>query len=460
LLSGESPAAVGVRYLPTPTQKFDARQLERWGIPRDRLPAGSQVLFEPVSLWHEYRGRIALLALLLVAQTAIIVGLFDALRLRRRAEAISLSTEVRASAVLDALHERVVVLDRQGVITSANRSWDDFAHSFGRQDLGVGTNFVEACRLAAERGNRDAWRTLDGILAVLEGRRKRFELHYTAQPTENGRWSALTAVPLAHHEAGAVISIADISERRQLEVLMQQQRAEIAHIGRVATLGELSAAIAHELNQPLAGILTNAQAAQRLLAADEAELDTVSEALDDIVADGRRAGEVIRRLRNLLRKGPLDLVPLDVNEVVEQVVHLTANDVLLRGATIDLELTPGLAPVAADRVQLQQVLINLILNGLDAMVETPRERRHLLVRTAAAAGELVIELRDNGSGIHGELLSKLFEPFQTTKPDGMGIGLSIVRTVVEGHGGTVAAVNNPAGGATFTVALPVAEVTA
>ncbi len=460
LLRGDPPTAVGVRYMPLPTLKFDARQLERWGIPRDRLPGGS-VLFERVSPWREYRWRIAAIALLIGIQTAMIVGLIDALRMRRKAEATRLRSEVRASAVLDALHERVVVLDRQGVITSANRSWEDFVRSYGRDDMSVGANFIDTCRNAAERGNRDAWRTLEGVVAVLEGRQKRFELHYSARPNEDGRWSALTAVPLAHEEAGAVVSIADVSERRRLEALMQQQRAEIAHIGRVATLGELSAAIAHEINQPLAGILTNAQAAQRLLDAEEADLATVGEALDDIVADGRRARDVIQQLRNLLHKGPLELAPVDVNEVVEEVVHLTATDMLLRGATMDLELAQGLAPVAADRVHLQQVLINLILNGLDAMTENPRELRRLTVRTAAAPdGRVAIEIRDRGSGIHGEILAKLFEPFQTTKPKGMGMGLSIVRSVVEGHGGKVSGVNNPAGGATFTVALPALEPTA
>jgi C4-dicarboxylate-specific signal transduction histidine kinase len=254
-----------------------------------------------------------------------------------------------------------------------------------------------------------------------------------------------------------VVSIADVTERRRLEAEALQRRSELEHFGRVATLGELSAAIAHELNQPLTGIVANAQASQRFLERGAAEQPEVADGLADIVSDARRAGEVIRRLRELLRKGSVEVAPLDLNGVVEEVVNLTASDVQLRGAILEVELGDGLPRVAADRVHLQQVLINLILNGLDAMVETPADRRRLRVRTGALDDRrLWLAVEDSGCGIPEEVLDRLFEPFLTTKPEGMGMGLSIVRSVVERHGGEVTGANNPGGGATFRVSLPAA----
>jgi signal transduction histidine kinase len=457
LLAGENPSAVGRRVLPPAPGRFDARELARFRIPISRLPPGSRVEFESSSLWRDYRWQIVAVLAILVAQTAMIAGYFIHRRLQRVAAATRREGEVRASAVLDALHERVAVLDRQGVITSANRAWNAFARSHGRSDLGEGSSFTDACRQVADFGNRDASRTLDGIECVLEGHLARFEIEYVARPDDEGIWSALTAVPLAHPDGGAVVSIADVTEHRRLEAEALQRRSELEHFGRVATLGELSAAIAHELNQPLTGIVANAQASQRFLERGAAEQPEVADGLADIVSDARRAGEVIRRLRELLRKGSVEVAPLDLNGVVEEVVNLTASDVQLRGAILEVELGDGLPRVAADRVHLQQVLINLILNGLDAMVETPADRRRLRVRTGALDDRrLWLAVEDSGCGIPEEVLDRLFEPFLTTKPEGMGMGLSIVRSVVERHGGEVTGANNPGGGATFRVSLPAA----
>jgi two-component system sensor kinase FixL len=180
--------------------------------------------------------------------------------------------------------------------------------------------------------------------------------------------------------------------------------------------------------------------------------------LADIAADGRRAGEVIQRLRALLRKGPLELKPLDLNELVEQTTRLVGSDLLLRAASLDLELAQGLPQVAGDRVHLQQVLLNLVLNALDAMADCPVEARRIALRTSPREnGRVLVEVRDAGVGIAGEAASLLFEPFFTTKSDGMGMGLSIVRSIVESHGGRVWAANNAGPGATFTIELPGAD---
>jgi C4-dicarboxylate-specific signal transduction histidine kinase len=232
----------------------------------------------------------------------------------------------------------------------------------------------------------------------------------------------------------------------------------MAHLARVSMLGELSGSLAHELNQPLTAILSNAQAAQRFLAQDQADLDNVREILKDIVTEDKRAGEIIRRLRLLLRKGEVQQQPLDANEVVQEVLKLVRSDLVNHGVAAQVELAPGLPAIKADRVQLQQVLLNLVMNACDAMSGCPVGARDLVVRTGPAGGEGVcISIADHGAGIAPDKLDRVFEPFFTTKPQGMGLGLAVCRTIISAHGGKLWVANNPDQGATFHVVLPVAE---
>jgi signal transduction histidine kinase len=235
---------------------------------------------------------------------------------------------------------------------------------------------------------------------------------------------------------------------------LQRQREQLAHLTRVAVLGELSGALAHELNQPLAAILANAQAARRLLARPGASLDDIREILDDIIAEDKRAGEVIRRLRALFRKGAVTLAAVDLGDLVRDTVALVQGRLVAGQVTVELDLQAGLA-ARADRVQLQQVLLNLIVNACDAMEATPREGRHLRLSTSRLAdGRVQIEVADGGPGIAPQLAGKVFEPFFTTKAEGLGFGLSISREIVQQHGGDIDAANDPAGGCVLRVRLP------
>lgn len=245
--------------------------------------------------------------------------------------------------------------------------------------------------------------------------------------------------------------------RRQEELSAQRLRQDLAHIGRVSALGELTASLAHELNQPLTAILSNAQAAQRLLTADSVDLAEMREILNDIVADDKRAGEVIGRLRFLLKKGALEHVPLDLNEVVREVARLVRNDAIIRNVSMSLELGSGLPPVRGDRVQLQQVVLNLVLNGLEAMREPLAGERTLVIRTSREGeAAIAIAVQDSGTGIDDTDGDRMFQPLYTTKSEGLGMGLAIARTIVNAHGGRLVATNNTAGGATFHFTLPVA----
>jgi signal transduction histidine kinase len=245
---------------------------------------------------------------------------------------------------------------------------------------------------------------------------------------------------------------------RESELQLQEQRAELTHLSRVAVLGELTGALAHELNQPRTAILSNAQAAQRFLEQGPAHLGEVHEILKDIVDDDKRAGEVIRRLRALLKKGETQLQPLDLNDVVDEVFELARAECESRGVVLQRDLATFLPAVRGDRIQLQQVLLNLIVNACDAMSACEPRHRKLTVATALDKDGMVrASVSDCGHGIPADQLDLLFDPFYTTKAQGLGLGLTICRSIVAAHGGKLWAINNTSGGAKFCVSLPVNE---
>jgi C4-dicarboxylate-specific signal transduction histidine kinase len=299
---------------------------------------------------------------------------------------------------------------------------------------------------------------VQGIEAVLAGEHPSgLRLEYASSSPAGEHWYELVVEPLRRPQGGAVVAHIDCTARKRAEEDAQMHRAEAAHAARAATLGELAAGLAHELNQPLAAILTNVQASRRLLLTEPPRIELLREILDDIAADDVRASEIIRRMRALLKKGRTEIQALDLNELTRDVLRLLASDAILRRVRVRPLLEPDLPGVCGDRVQLQQVILNLLVNGLEAMTETVPARRHLEIRTVHSDDSWVeIMVRDHGPGIPSEVLSRLYEPFFTTKRDGLGMGLSICRSIAEAHGGHLQASNNPDGGATFAFRLPMA----
>jgi PAS domain S-box-containing protein len=250
-------------------------------------------------------------------------------------------------------------------------------------------------------------------------------------------------------------AIMDISASREAENQLQEARTELAHVNRVTTLGELAASIAHEVNQPIAAVVTNASAGLRWLAATPPNLDEVRNALGRIVKDGERAGEVLGRIRSLVKKTPMRQEQLDINETILEVVALTRSEVQRNSVVLRTELSPSLPKLPGDRVQLQQVILNLIVNAVEAMSSGAAARRELTITSATeAANGVLVSVRDSGPGIDAQCLDRLFDPFYTTKTDGLGMGLAISHSLIEAHGGRLWAASKEGQGATFHFSLP------
>ncbi|HEY1333430.1 MAG TPA: ATP-binding protein, partial [Myxococcaceae bacterium] len=302
-----------------------------------------------------------------------------------------------------------------------------------------------------------AWRALAGVRSVLDREQRRFEMEYDDERDGRHDWFTLTVETLARADGGAVVTRADITLARRAQMEAEEQRRELSHLARVAMLGELSGALAHELRQPLASILSNAEAAKLLLRREPPDSTEVAEILQEIVGENRRAGKVIERLRALLRRGETRLQTVDAGELLREVLELARMELLSRRVIASVYVEPELPPVQVDRVQLQQVLLNLVLNACDAMSATPpADRRIHLSARRAGPNEVHLAVRDSGTGIAAGMVERMFEPFVTSKPQGLGLGLSISRTIVSAHGGRLWAENNEDRGATVHCLLSAA----
>lgn len=375
-------------------------------------------------------------------------ALQDALRL----------SEMRCRAVFGPSIGNVAVIDCAGRIIGLNDGWLQFARQHGGKlrDVGAGCSYLDVCQRAMTAGSQEAGWAHRGIVEVLEGSVPEFTLEYRCPTRTEELWYEMIVHPLRRQEGGAIVTHLNITNRRRAEMQAQSLLHELAHVSRVAVLGELTASFAHELSQPLTAIHSNAQIARRLLSENGQRRAELEEILGDILADNVRAGKILHQLRALLKKDRVRLKPLKLNNLIRDVADLLADEAVLKKVKVSLHLHPAVPSVHGDRVQLQQVILNLMMNGFEAMRHAGTKVRDLSIETGMHGKEHVIILvRDTGPGIPLEQIDRIFEPFFTTKPEGLGMGLAICRSIIEVHGGNISVANNPEKGVTFRVVLPV-----
>jgi two-component system, LuxR family, sensor kinase FixL len=375
---------------------------------------------------------------------------------QKLAQSAARHSEMPYGAVLDATIGNVAVVDCAGRIIAVNEGWLQFArqHDARLRAVGIGVNYLEICQRGQDTDGTAAM-AMSGISGVLEGSAPVFSLEYSCSGPAENRWFEVIVHPLRRVEGGAIITHLDITSRRDAEMQAQSLLQELTHVNRVAALGELTASFAHELGQPLTAILSNAQTARRMMAGKQFAKSKIETILSDIIADNQRAGKIIDRLRTLLKKGELRFGLLGVNKLIREISELLADEAISKGIKVALALDPDVSLVWGDRIQLQQVILNLMVNSFEAMQSTDVANRRLTIETSVEHKDKVVILaRDSGPGIPASKLEHIFEPFFTTKPHGLGMGLAICRSIIQTHLGEISCVNNADGGVTFRIALP------
>ena len=381
------------------------------------------------------------------------VGFIQDMTLRHQALAAARRERDRASHYLEAAQTILVALDPEHRVTLINRAGSEvLGHDEpslrGRDWLGAVVAPADQARVA-ER------------LHALASSGVRLPLHIEySVVTRRGaeRLIAWRCVVLEGTEGGAVgvlCSGDDVTETRRAEAEARESRERMMHVSRLATMGEMATGISHELNQPLTAIANYAQAGSRLLAQPDPDLADVREALQQIAAQSLRAGEIIRRLRSLVKNRVTESERASINEVIEEIGPIVRADTRANDVRIILELAPDLPVVNIDRIQIQQVLLNLLRNSIDALAGTPAGQREIVVSSACNdVGDITVAVSDNGPGVSPEILERLFMPFVTSRAEGTGLGLAISRTIVEAHKGRLDYEQRAGRGATFVITLP------
>ena len=419
-----------------PVPMFDWRELRRWKLSVSALPKGSIIINRELTFWDFKYYIIGALVFCLV-ETALIIFLI-AQRRRKKAAEEELDQFFNVSLDLKC------IANTDGYFLRLNSAWE--------RTLGYTLEELMAKRFLDFIHPDDLGRTREAV-STLASQQKvaSFENRYRCKDGTYRwlEWSSALAGNLIYAAAR------DITERKQAEAEVARARAELLRVERSLRLNEMTASLAHELNQPLAAILSNAQAALRFLKSDKPDLNEFQEIIQDIISDDQRAGNVIRSLRSMMKREEVDRSPIILNNVLHDVLEIFHTESIFRNVHVETELEGSLPPVLGDKVQLQQVVLNLILNAADAMSHNPPEHRKIILRTGVKDNRIRVTVRDFGPGIDKVNLERIFQSFFTTKRTGLGMGLAVCRTIVEAHGGRIWAENNPDRGATFVFELPI-----
>jgi PAS domain S-box-containing protein len=449
VLGSDSAEALPPQRSERPVFVVDWQQLRRWGLDESSLPPGTVVEFREPSVWDQYRAQILLVIVVVVLQAAAIMSLVLLQVRKRRAERALQESEERYRDVVETQTDLICRYSPDSTLTFVNDAYCRYFEK-SRDEL-VGKKFVD---LIPEHERAGALAHVQSLLA--RPRSEGFEHGILKADGSIGWQHWVDHVILS---ANGIVEIQgvgrDVTQLKLAENEALERREQVTHLTRVGILGELSGALAHELNQPLTAILMNVESAQRLLGMEQIDLAEIRSILADVANDDRRASEVIARLRVLLKRGVLKVESLDANGLVTEVLALMRGQLIERRVSVFTKLAAALPTTRGDRVQLQQVLLNCLVNACDSVSANGEDDRSLTISTEAGDDAYVrVSIADNGCGIPAEANERIFEPFFTTKQAGLGLGLSICRSIIVAHGGQLAGTNNPDRGATFTLTLP------
>jgi PAS domain S-box-containing protein len=452
VMAGEQPGDVPFAGQDNYAHVYDWRELKRWGIPETSLPRGSTLLYKEFSPWESYRWYIVGILAFCLVESLLVVVLVMSLRKRRKILNDLAASETRYRTVADYTYDWEYWSAPDGKLLYVSPSCEritGYAPWYFIED-------PARLREIILPEDRLVWDTHDLDARMSLALR---ETHFRIR-TRDGkvRWVDHACQPVTDQQGrflGVRASNRDVTERRMAESEALQRRDELAHVTRVAAMGELTSSLAHELNQPLAAILNYANAAQRFLSGGEPDLIRAGEALNGVARADKQATEVIGKVRELLKKEEPRYVSLDINNVIQGALALVRGDSIMKESSLVTDLAPGLPTVMGDSIQLQQVILNLILNAVAAMRTVEAASRKLVVKTENHQAEGVrVSVTDSGTGIDEAHKDQIFEPFYTTKPTGMGMGLAISQRIINDLGGSILAENNPDRGATFSFILP------
>ena len=443
IMGGQSPASIPFGGEQAYVSAYDWQQLKRWKMNLSALPKGSIVINKEFTLW-EFRYYIIGFLAFCILETALIVFLVVQRRRKKVAEEdlrqkkeeldqfFNVSLDLLGIATTDACFvrvnpsaERILGYTREELMS---RPFLDFVHP---DDLDRTREKVSALTLQEKVFSfENRYRCKDGTYRWLQ-------------------WNSASAGNLIYAAAR------DVTEQKLIESETRKLREELAHVTQASMMGGLTSVLAHEINQPLTAILSNAQAARRFLSQDNPDMKEIAEILGDIIRDDNRAAEVIRKIRSMLKKEKIIDESLSLNDVIEEILNVIRNDTALTAVSIEKEFDPSLPAIWGDRVQLQQVILNLVMNAAEAMSDAGPDHKRLIIRTSRYDDRFAeVSVMDFGNGIEENNAYRLFDSFYTTKAGGMGMGLAISKEIIKIHRGEIRAVNNPDRGATFSFTVP------
>ncbi len=448
ILQGEDPGKIPIER-GSMLYMFDWRQMKRWGIKEQRLPEGSIIVNKELTFWEAFRWYIIGTILFVIIETLLLVFLLALYRKQKRVEKQLYEAAEEWRVTFDSILDMIFILDLDFKVIRVN------APVLAFLDLPVEKVLGKHCYTLMHKANEPP----ETCLVPSMTKTKRHE-HTEFYDQKRKVWFHISVAPILDDKGkiqSIVHQIRDITGQKQTEEEIHLARAELLRVERSFRISELTASLAHELNQPLAAILSNAQAALHFLESDKPDLKEFREILRDIIQDDKRAGNVIRSLRAMMKREEGEKKPIILNDVLKDVIAIFHSEAVFRNIKIKTDLAESLPPILADRIQLQQVTLNLIMNAAEAMAQNPSEERKIILWTHAADTCVRVSVRDFGRGIDNEDLKRVFEPFFTKKGAGLGMGLPISKSIIEAHGGRIWGENHPDGGATFAFELPVMD---